>query len=121
MMTVDVSNVLNYALQQNGAALVREIYLKNETGIDLENLVVRVSSDVDLIEPFTQGIQVLPHGDEIRLRNLDIHVKGEYLASLTERVFCNLQVEVCSGEECLVSETKPLTALAYDEIGRAHV
>lgn len=115
MMTVDVSNVLNYALQQNGTALVREIHLRNETGTDFENLVVRVCSDVDLIEPFTQGIQVLPHGDEIRLRNLDIHVKGEYLASLTERVFCNLQVEVCSGEECLVSETKPLTALAYDE------
>ena len=112
---MDVSSVLNYALQQNGAALVREIYLKNKTGTDLENLIVRVSSDVDLVEPFTQGIQVLTHGDEIRIKTPAIHVKGEYLASLTERVFCNLQIEVCRGEECLVSEIKPLTVLAYDE------
>ena len=112
---VDVSNVLNYALQQNGTALVREIYLKNETGKDLENLSVKVYSDVDLIEPFAQGIQVLTHGDEIRIKSPSIHVKGEYLASLTERVFCNLKVEVFRNEECLLEETKPLTVLAYDE------
>ena len=72
-------------------------------------------SDVDLIEPFAQGIQVLPHGDEIRIKSPSIHVKGEYLASLTERVFCNLKVEVFRNEECLLEETKPLTVLAYDE------
>lgn len=114
-ISVDVNNVLTYALQQNGSPLVREISLKNETDADYENLMVRVSTDGELIEPFTQGIQVLKSGEEIQLRNLKIQIKGDYLASLTERISCNVKIEIFQEEQVLAADVKPVIVLAYDE------
>lgn len=114
-ISVDVNNVLTYAMQQNGSPIVREIRLKNETESDYENLIVNISTDTELIEPFSQGIQVLKGGEEVQLRNLKIQVNGKYLASLTERVSCNLKIEVMQGEETLVTDAMNVTALAYDE------
>ena len=112
-ISVDVNNVLTYAMQQNGSPIVREIRLKNETESDYENLIVNISTDTELIEPFSQGIQVLKGGEEVQLRNLKIQVNGKYLASLTERVSCNLKIEVMQGEETLVTDAMNVTALAY--------
>lgn len=114
-LTIEINDIVNYVLQQNGLPIVRDFCLKNETEADIENLYIKISTNIDLMQPFVQGIQILHTGEEIHLRNLKPVIKGDYLASLTERISCNMHVCVCKDETELISETKEITVLAYDE------
>lgn len=114
-LTAQVNDVLTYALQQNGLKIVREVCIKNITDTDMENLIIKINTDIELVEPFEQTVQILRAGEEISLRELKIQIRGSYLASLTERVSCMIFVHVCQGEEELALLSKDMIALAYDE------
>lgn len=114
-LSVQVNDVLTYALQQNGLQMVRTIGIKNLTEEEIENLTVRISTDTELIKPFELAIQLLRAGEDMQLRGLKILINGAYLASLTERVTCVLHIAVCQGEEELAAKCIDMTALAYDE------
>lgn len=115
MLMVELNDVLTYALLQNGIKLVRDVCIKNISQNVINDLMLKVKSDIDLVIPFEQGIQSLQAGEELHLRDLNVLIKGDYLASLTERVVCNLQVYLCKGEEVISSDSKEITILAYDE------
>lgn len=114
-LVVEVNDVITYAIHQNGLQVVRGISLKNNTDQDIENLMVKFGSDCELIIPYEQGIQTLRASEEMQLSDLKVLVKGDYLATLTERIICTLKVEVLQGENVLAVSHNEITALAYDE------
>ena len=114
-LVTEVNDVITYAIYQNGLRIVRGISLKNNTEQDMENLLLRISSDSELIIPFEQGIQILRSNEEMQLSDLKVLVKGDYLASITERVTCILKIELLDGESVIVTGYRDITALAYDE------
>lgn len=115
IITAEPDDLINYAMQQHGSKVLREIRIKNSTGSDLEQLMLEITSDTELLVPFKMGIDKVKNGEEIRLKDLKIKVNGDYLANLTERVKCLVTVCVKRGEEELASEKKEITALAFDE------
>lgn len=56
---VEVTQVVNFALQQNGASIIREVLIKNQTEKDMENLLLRIESGSALFETSEQDIQSL--------------------------------------------------------------
>ena len=114
-LVTEVNDVITYAIHQNGLRIVRVISLKNNTEQDIENLLLKISSDSELIIPFEQGIHILRAYEEMQLSDLKVLVKGDYLASLTERVTCTLKIELLDSESVIVTGHKDITALAYDE------
>lgn len=114
-LSAQVNDVLTFALQQNGQELIRKVCIKNTTDTDMEDLIVRIHTDIELAEPFQQGVQNLRAGEELELSDLKILIRGDYLASLTERVSCVLHIGIFQREEELASESKNIIALAYDE------
>ncbi|MFT3985117.1 MAG: DUF4011 domain-containing protein [Lachnospiraceae bacterium] len=112
---IEVNDVITYAIQQNGLRIVRNVNIKNNTEEDIQRIMLKVSSDNELIIPFEQGIETIQAGKELKLSDLRVIIKGDYLASLTERVVCILKVEVCHGEDILAVDYRNITALAYDE------
>lgn len=114
-LSVEVNDVLNYALQQNGAPLLRSIVLQNVSGEELNDLVIKVRTDIDLIEPAEQVIQTIKPEEELVIHRFKIVTKGQFLATLTERITGNLYVQLCHEEESLAEECVEITALAYDE------
>lgn len=114
-LVVEVNDIITYAIYQNGLRIVRSISLKNNTEQDIENLMVKISSASELIVPYEQGIQVLRTSEEMNLSDLKVLIKGDYLASLTERITCTLKVELLEGENVIAACHKDITALAYDE------
>lgn len=114
-LSAETNDILTYALQQNGLELVRMIIIKNESEDDIESLTVRINTDIGLAEPFEQAVEALRAGEEMSLRGLKIIIKGDYLASLTERVSCVLHIGIYQGEDELASVSKDIVALAYDE------
>lgn len=45
LLTCDIDDVLTYAAVHNGAHIVRDICVKNISESDLDNLMLRISSD----------------------------------------------------------------------------
>lgn len=114
-LTVNIDDVLTYAIFHNGAHIVRDICVKNMSDSDLEHLLIQISSDIGVINDFKLGIEKIKPDEELHLRNLDVQVNAEYLASLTERSTCQLTAGIYSEGKLLASETTNITALAFDQ------
>lgn len=114
-LTCQIDDVLTYAIVHNGMHIVRDICIKNCTDADAEHLTLHIDSSNGLMEDFELLIEKIKPGEELHFRNLNVMVSGDYLASLTERSLCRVKVSVCLGEKSLASETRTITALAFDE------
>ena len=114
-LQADINTFFSYALQQNRVAIVRTVTIKNASEEDIENLAVRVWTDVDLIDTYVEKIDVLTAGEEHCFRNLKIMVHGDFLASLTERISCVLYVVVTKGTEELARQSEEIAVLAFDQ------
>lgn len=114
-LSFEIDDVMNYAIQQHGVELVRDVVLKNTTDKDIDHLLIRVTSDTGLIVPFEVVFEKLRVGEEAHLKKLKVRVNGDYLATLTERVTCLIKVTVCCENVDLVSDEKEIVALAFDQ------
>ena len=114
-LACEIDDVINYALVHNGASIVRDIYIKNVSETDLDYLILKISSDGELMEDFVCGIEALPAGEELHFRNLDLTFHVGYLASITEKFSGQLTVTVLDGETVLASEKINITVMAFDE------
>ena len=114
-LSCDVDDVLNYAIVHNGVHIIRDICLKNESEEEFQDLTVQFHSDNELIKKGGVGVDRIRPGEEIHLKNLDVQINAGYLASLTEKSFCQICVEVRQNEELLISKTDRITVLAFDE------
>ncbi|MCD7994032.1 MAG: hypothetical protein LUK37_20495, partial [Clostridia bacterium] len=71
-LTVNIDDVLTYAIFHNGAHIVRDICVKNMSDSDLEHLLIQISSDIGVINDFKLGIEKIKPDEELHLRNLDV-------------------------------------------------
>lgn len=94
---VETNDVINYAIQQNGGKVIRNICIKNLSENEYDNLIVKISSDNDFINISYVGVQNLKAKEELNLKDINININGDYLASLTERVTCSLRFAVYMG------------------------
>lgn len=114
-ISCEIDDVLTYAAIHNGARIVRDICLKNTSGADLDQLAVEVSSENGLTEKLVFGIDKMKPEEERHFKKLDVMVNADYLASLTERVICQMTISIRAGNEQLLSKKVSVTVLAFDE------
>lgn len=114
-LSCEIDDVLTYAIVHNGAHIVRDVCVKNISESDINHLVIKIDSSNALIELFEFGIDKIKPGEELHFKNLKVNINAEYLVSLTERSICNLKVKACIGTEELISETKEIVVLAFDQ------
>lgn len=114
-LSCEIDDVLTYATVHNGAHVVRDICVKNISQADLDNLVVKISANIELAENFKFAIEKIKPNEELHFKNLDVPINADYLASLTERSSCQLTVGIYFEETQLVSQTVTITALAFDQ------
>lgn len=114
-LTCEIDDVLTYAVVHNGAHVVRDVCVKNISEADLENLIVKISANIELADNFKFGIEKIKPNEELHFKNLDVPINADYLASLTERSSFQLTVGIYFEETQLISQTVTITALAFDQ------
>ena len=114
-LTCKIDKVLNYAMIYNGFPIIHDICIKNTSDIDLQNLTLNIATDNGMIKPFIQGIELIKSEEEIHFNELEVQIDAQYLSALTEKDICQLTISVKQADETLVSDTKKLTALAFDQ------
>lgn len=114
-LSVDMDEVINYAIQQNGVNIISEVCVKNNSKDEFNNLILRIESDSELIEKSEVGIQKLRPEEEVHLKNIKLKINGDYLASLIERIVCSVHFQLIFENQEIISDTKEVTALAFEQ------
>ena len=113
--SVEINPIFSYALYQNRIALVRSVSIKNNSEEDIENLSIRIFSDVDLFDPIVETIDLLHPGEDRCLRNLNLSIHGPFLLSLTERLAASVTVSLSQKTELIDTFSQEFVILTYDE------
>ena len=114
-ITGEFCSVINFAMQQNHVPVVRRLRITNLTEKPLQNISVHITSDPQMIAPFTTEITQLSPGQTMELSPLPLSLIPSFLLSLTERVEGTIMVTASQGDEQLDLFSKDIALLAYDE------
>lgn len=111
----EVITVINFALQQNKIPIIQQVALHNVSKASLENVTLRIWTEPNIAIPYERVIQCLPEEDTMVLRDIELILKTEFLAQLTERLTGQLYISLEQDGEKLASQAMEIVALAYDE------
>lgn len=106
---------MNFAMQQNYVPLVRSVTIKNNSDVEIKDIMLKISFEPEFAKPFTHRIEVLPPHTEIEVSPVNIIVSTEFLFSLTERIVAQISVQLLCCKEELVNAGENIDLLAYDE------
>ncbi|MDY4219527.1 MAG: DUF3320 domain-containing protein [Candidatus Faecousia sp.] len=115
VISVTVTEVVNYALQQNRLPVLRELIIENNTSGELRSSLVRISAEPALFPEYTQALESIPAGQSLRLTGLPLALDGAFLAGLTERITGRLTVSLEAEGQPIASCVREITALAFDQ------
>ena len=107
--------VVNYALEQNGGAVVRSVTVTNGSDRVLEGSELSISASPALISPVSRVMDRLLPGETVEITDLKPMLSGGYLAGLTERVTGTLTLSLTAGGRVLATKELRITALAFDQ------
>ena len=112
--TADVTEVVNYAFFQNGLPFVRDLVIRNCSGRGLTNVSLTIHGE-DCIVPFSRTFGFIHPGEEIRLHPPGVALKGDVLASLSERREILLELKLWEEDVEIAFLHKNICILAFDE------
>lgn len=114
-MKLSILPVVNFALAQNHIPTVQSITVSNLSDRDLENVDLRMTSNLEAILPCSKHLERIPAGESCVLKDIGLTLDAQSLAGLTEKASGLLTVSLASEEMLLCEETVELTVLAFDE------
>lgn len=114
-ITMQMTSVLNYALQQNKLPIIQKLLIHNKTAEAYQNIRLRIWSIPEMVRPLELNLEILPSDTPFLVKDAVLQANGEYLAGLTERVEGTLYLSLSREEELLQEEHYEMTALAFDE------
>lgn len=114
---IDVSavSVINFALQQNNLQTIQSITIHNNSDNDLEKVEIRISTDNDVIIPFSTTVDYMPANKSYEIKSISTTLNAEFLMEITEKIKSRLIVELLKDEEVITEEDVQITVLAFDE------
>lgn len=109
------AGAINFAMQQNYVPIIRNLIVRNETEEALPELDVRIRFEPDFAREYHYFIGEIPAGESVEISPVRIHLRTEYLFSLTEKLLGVVTVEVCRKEERLCFLEREIELQAADQ------
>lgn len=106
---------INFAMQQNYVPVIRNLILKNNTEEPLLGLDLKISFEPDFAREYTYHVEEIPAGQSVEISPVRLHLRTEYLFSLTEKILGVITVELFSNQEKLCALENEIDLLAVDQ------
>ena len=110
-----LSPVVNFAMQQNGVPVIRNLVVQNTSEADWQNVQATITLEPEIATRWQQQLDGLPTGEKWEIRNSWLNLSTTYLAELTERVTGNLMLTITANGEIVFQQHYPIDILAYDQ------
>lgn len=105
----------NYAMQQNGSVLIRDLQITNNTEDDWEDLEYEILTEPEFCKKYIRQLDRVPAGETVIADVSDLLSNGDYLAALSSEVQGAVSVRLQKGKNILVESSKPIEILTYDQ------
>ncbi|MDO5582187.1 MAG: DUF3320 domain-containing protein [Planctomycetia bacterium] len=105
----------NYAMQQNGSILIRDLQITNNTEDDWEDLDYEIVSEPEFCKKYVRKLERVPAGETVITDVSDLLPNGDYLAAISSEVRGSVSVRLKKGDEVLSESSKPIEILTYDQ------
>jgi len=113
--------VVNFAMQQNHAPVIREIKVLNDGDSPLTDISVRILFEPAFALEYDTHIEQIDPGCEETLGAIPISFSTVFLSNLTERVLGSMKLSISSGENTLFDGSYEITVLTFNEWGGVNV
>ena len=110
-----VAPVISYSMQYNGISLVKDVEIKNDTDLPLEDCVLEISSNPEITLPYTAKVEYVPPKKVFRIKTDDLILDAEYLARITEAIDGQLILKLKKGEDVVFELKRPITLLSRNQ------
>ena len=114
-MELSILPAVNYALQQNHIPVVQSITVANPTGRDIKDVDLQISSDIEVLLPYSRHLDEIPAGESCVLKDIRVALDVQTLAGLTEKMSGQIKTTLLLDEVPICQEIEELTVLAFDE------
>jgi len=114
-LTCEVSPVLDFAMEQNGVPVLREIVVANRGPDALEGAVIDVTVEPGLSSPLRLTVPPLASAEEHRVRPVDVPLTPGKLREITEAELGEVLCRVVHRETVLAEHRGPIRVLAFNE------
>ena len=109
--------LVNFAMQQNHAPVIREIRILNDGETAVGDIAVHLSFEPAFALAYDGHIDRIDPGCEETLDAVPISFSTVFLSNLTERLLGAMKLTLSSGEEVLFEESYDISVLAFNEWG----
>lgn len=113
----DYLPVINYAMQQNKVALIRQFTIENKSENPLQKVKVILTAEPDFAANSTYIIDMIPAGETVRVDSAKLNLSTNYFAQLTEKSTGHISLEIRSNGVILFKQQYPVDVLAFDQWG----
>jgi hypothetical protein len=114
-LDLDSAAVLNFAMEQNGVPVIREIAVSNEGSTPLRDATIELEIRPELMEPLILPIPELERDQTYRLGLPELRLAPGKLGAITEAERAEIRCRVTASGATLAEATRPLRVLAFNE------
>lgn len=114
-IATEVCPIFSYSLYVNSTHLVKEIRVKNNREKDIYDLILKITSDNNLVEPYSQSIPMINAGQEILIRRPKLLAHAPALLSLNESTECLIKISIYYKEKEVAIHNDSVQILAHSE------
>jgi very-short-patch-repair endonuclease len=107
--------VVNFSMQQNRVAVIRDFSVENQTEDDLADIKITITPEPDFADTLTHFINVVPAGSTVKIDGLRLPMSTNFFIQLTERMTGCLKLELAADNTILFQDSYAIDILAYDQ------
>lgn len=108
-------DTVNYAMQQNHVAVIRNMVLTNTSEIDITAITIKLIAEPLFAYEWTKSLDILPAGQSIHIGAVPLQMSSRFLSEMTERSTGMLKLIVIQEDTILFEEMKAIDLLSFDE------
>ncbi|HPF38105.1 MAG TPA: DUF3320 domain-containing protein [Phycisphaerae bacterium] len=115
IVDVDLDCRVNYAMQQNDIAVLKQLRISNPSEVLSKDLKVRISSEPEFFPPHELNIsEIAPAGTWVK-GPVDVRPSAKFLMDITERIRGSMLIEVVADSQTIARKSESIEFLAFDE------
>lgn len=107
--------IINFAIQQNGASVIRQLSIENTTPAPLKEICVQITTEPAFGSAVPMVVEEIPALGSVCLQAFNLTLSANYFAQLTERMSGSLKLEITAEGELIFNRNYPIDILAYDQ------
>ena len=120
-VTLSYTPVVNFAMQQNHAPVIREIKVLNTTETAIRDVDVHIAFEPAFAFGYDAHLETVAPGCEECISPVAVTFSTEFLSNLTERILGTIMLTVNAGGEVVVRQEHPISVLTFNEWGGPNV